>query len=348
MPDARRPASPRDVKFPPGSNDLTKEIPMRSSQFAIAPALYALSIHAASDSSPAFEFCRDGGFLGVGWGVTSEPLCWPTYEQKAIERYGAVPRAVREIHDLPEGSLIWTRDSAHRTYYLAKVTGPWRYLRSCGAQECDIQNVRSVRIVACPSVSQVPDAIAGRFAADDWTIQRIDDEAAARRSASLFAALAPDSGNGAPTLDRVLTGYLDDEDVENLVCVYLQNRLGYLLRSTSAGPGIATDEYVLRDADRHEALVWAKRGHSLVARDARTLPTDAVDQVFVFSPTDTYGPDPAPNVTEIDYEDMIRFIRTERWSLPQSVEYWVGDALDDDERRFAAPPRREVADCGVR
>jgi hypothetical protein len=320
---------------------------MRSSQFATAPALYALSIHAASDSAPAFEFCRDGGFLGVGWGVTSEPLDWPTYELKAIERYGAVDPAVREIHDLPEGSLIWTRDSADGTYYLAKVTGPWRYLRSRAAQACDIQNVRSVRIVACASVSQVPDMIASQFTGD-WTIQRVDDEPAARRSASLFAALAPDSGNGAPTLDRVLTRYLDDEDIENLVCVYLQNRLGYLVRSASAGPGIATDEYVLRDADRHEALVWARRGHSLVPRDARTLPTDAVDQVFVFSPTDTYGPDPAPNVTAIDYEDIIRFIRTERWSLPQSVEDWVGNALDDDERRFAAPPRAEVANCPVR
>jgi hypothetical protein len=320
---------------------------MRCSQFAIAPALYALSFDVGSDSSPAFEFCRDGGFLGVGWGVTSEPLDWPTYEHHAIERYGAVHPAVREIHDLPEGSLIWTRDPADGTYYLAKVTGPWRYLRSRAAQECGVHNVRSVRIVACPSGSQVPDTIARQFVGD-WTIQRIDDESAARRSGSLFAALAPDSGDGAPTLDQVLTGYLDDDDVENLVCVYLQNRLGYLLRPTSAGPGIAANEYVLRDAHRHEALVWARRGHSRVPRDARSLPTDAVDQVFVFSPTDTYGPDPAPNVTEIDYEDIIGFIRTERWSLPQSVEHLVGNALDDDERRSAAEPRLEVANCAVR
>ena len=72
----------------------------------------------------------------------------------------------------------------------------------------------------------------------------------------------------------------------------------------------------------------ARSGGTLVARDAQSLPTEFVDEVFVFSPTNTYGPDPAPNVHEINARDLIDFIRSERWSLPLSVSEWMERALD--------------------
>jgi hypothetical protein len=65
-----------------------------------------------------------------------------------------------------------------------------------------------------------------------------------------------------------------------------------------------------------------------VPRDSASLPTAAVDEVFVFSPTSTYGADPAPNVTEIAYDEIAEFVTTERWSLPPAVENWFSRALD--------------------
>jgi hypothetical protein len=133
-----------------------------------------------------------------------------------------------------------------------------------------------------------------------------------------------------PTIEQVLCDYLDDRELETLLCVYLQNRLGYLLRPESRRLQVDADGYVLRNALRDVALVQARRGHVPVPRDARSLGAKQVDHVFVFSPTDTYGPDPAPNVTEIRRDEIVEFIRSERWSLPQSVEDWVSRALDDD------------------
>lgn len=130
------------------------------------------------------------------------------------------------------------------------------------------------------------------------------------------------------TVEQILTDRLDDDALEELVCVYLQNRFGYLVR-TSRSPAVGYD-YVLRNAARGEAVVHARRADTLVARDASSLPTDAVDQVFVFSPTNTYGADPAPNVREIDAEDLIDFIRSECWSLPQSVSEWIERAVDEE------------------
>jgi hypothetical protein len=132
------------------------------------------------------------------------------------------------------------------------------------------------------------------------------------------------------TLEQVLTDHLSDEDLENLLCVFLQSRFGYLVRTGSARGDAAAGEYVLRNAVRNEAVVRARHGHVTVPRDSSSLRADAVDNVFVFSPTNTYGPDPAPNVIEIDYDDLVDFIRTERWSLPRSVEDWVSQALDTD------------------
>jgi hypothetical protein len=130
------------------------------------------------------------------------------------------------------------------------------------------------------------------------------------------------------TVEQILADYLDDEALEQLICVYLQNRFGYLMRTGAPRP--ASYDYILRNTAHNEAVVHARGGDTLVARDAYSLPTSAVDHVFVFSPTNTYGPDPAPNVREIDAEDLIDFIRTESWSLPQSLSEWIERAADEE------------------
>ncbi len=294
-----------------------------------APALYALLLDAGrQDGDGSLDICRESGFLGVGWGVGSAPFDWPSYQQRAIEQDGFVHAAVQEMHDLPDGSLIWTRDPADGVYYLAKVTGPWQYLHGGAPENAGLYNARPARIVACRSVPQVPEAIAGCFVGR-WVIQRIHDDHATQRSEWLFDELTGGPGAARPTLDEVLTSYLDDKDVHSLVCTYLQRRFGYLAMPPARHPGVSAWEYVLRDGYRRQAIVRARRGWSPVPRDAPSLAADRIDDVFVFSPTGSYGPDPAPNVTEIDYDDIIEFMRDDRWNLPRKVEFWVSRALDE-------------------
>jgi hypothetical protein len=134
-----------------------------------------------------------------------------------------------------------------------------------------------------------------------------------------------------PTVEQMLTDHLGDDALEELICVYLQNRYGYLVRART--PAAAGYDYVLRNAARTEVLVHARGGGMLVARDADSLPTDIVDHVLVFSPTNTYGPDPAPNVREMNVEVLIEFIRSEPWSLPRSVSEWMTRALHEEQDR---------------
>lgn len=293
-----------------------------------APALYALHVDtAAQDGTVSHEVCRNSGFLGVGWGAGSEPLDWASYERRAIERDGRVHAAVREIHDLPLGALIWTRDLTDGVYYLAKVTGPWRYLHGQAAQDCGMQNVRPVRMVACEPAA-VPAGIAGCFVGG-WVIRRIYDQHAARRSALLFEQLTGELGDRRLTLDEVLTSYLDDRDVRHHVHAYLQQKFSYLLRRPARRLGDAGWEDVLCDSDGGHAVVRARHGWSRVPRDADSFPTHAVDEVFVFSPTGTYGPAPAPNVTELDYHEIVEFMRNHASQLPHKVQQWLSLGLID-------------------
>ncbi|MGA2924825.1 MAG: hypothetical protein ABSG43_02335 [Solirubrobacteraceae bacterium] len=290
------------------------------------PALYALlTATSARRHSAALAFCRERGVLGVGWGGGSQPLDWEDYQALVTARDGAVHAAVREIHDLADGSLIWTHDCADGAYWLAKVTGPWEYLYGAQAEAHDVRNVRPVQIVACVAASQVPAAIVGRFTGW-WVIQRIFDEHAARRSAAVFAELTAPPGEHQLTLDEVLTTYLDDRDVQQLVSGYLQRRYGYLVRPWVRRPGLAGWEYVLRDGHGREALVRARRGFSCVPRDPGSLPSRAVDLVYVFSPTGTYGPNPAANVVELEYDEIVAFMRHGCWSTSPAVTGWLDRA----------------------
>jgi hypothetical protein len=130
------------------------------------------------------------------------------------------------------------------------------------------------------------------------------------------------------TVQQILTDHLDDDALEELICVYLQNRYGYLVRTRT--PDAVGYDYVLRNAARIEVLVHARGEVSVVVRDAHSLPTDIVEYVLVFSPTNTYGPDPAPNVREINGADLIDFIRSESWSLPQRVSELLERAVDEE------------------
>lgn len=115
-----------------------------------------------------------------------------------------------------------------------------------------------------------------------------------------------------PTLDEVLTTHLEDEQLEELVCVYLQNRFGYLVRG----------DYLLCHPEREAATVQVR------SRPPRLATTRTVERVYAFPPT---GRPPRPNVTELDYEDFVSFIVSERWSLPLGVAPWVSRALDGQQ-----------------
>ena len=162
---------------------------MDVTELAPAPALYRLHINTScEDREGTLQFCLDGAFLGVGWPVECEDakgVDWAAYEKGAEDWYDGVNPSVRALHDLPDGSLIWTRDTKG-VYYLGRVDGPWRYLTGTRAEHHDMHNVRPGLIVRCGVESAVPGKVANAFIARR-AFQGIHDDTARRYSASLFA-----------------------------------------------------------------------------------------------------------------------------------------------------------------
>jgi hypothetical protein len=132
-----------------------------------APEVYRLHVNTSCDDREAtLRFCLDGGFLGMGWPVRDNgtgELTWEHYERVAGDWYDdGVNPSVRALYELPDGALVWMRDT-RGVYYLGRVSGPWRYLASEQADQFDIHNVRPARIIACGVEAVVPGTVANAF-----------------------------------------------------------------------------------------------------------------------------------------------------------------------------------------
>jgi hypothetical protein len=262
----------------------------------------------------------------MGWGVGGQDVDWPTYSHLAREKYGAVNSSVRRLHDLPDGALVWLRDT-RGAYYLAQVTGPWMYASGTDAERHDIHNVRPASIVACGVESLVPGKVLNSFI-PNRTLQAIRDDPARRGSAAQYSQLTGQPSLWKPTYEELLTSFLSASDLEDLVAAYLQQHEGYMVLPATRRRDTPAYEYVLVHPDGHQAVVQVKGGWSVVPRDAGSLPTELVEHVYVFSPTESYGPDPAPNVETIQSRDLLAFMHSPQSCLPPMVKYWTRLAAD--------------------
>ena len=159
------------------------------------------------------------------------------------------------------------------------------------------------------------------------TMQAVADPAAQLYTAYVFATLTgTDPPPWRPTLDQVLDTYLSSHDLEDLILVYLQHSRGYLVTPQRGPSNTIAYEYVLRHpTDGHEAVAQVKAGGP-VRRDAQALPTGTVARAFVFSPGGHYEGVAAKGVEELDRDDILDFMRNQRWALPKLIEYWVAFA----------------------
>jgi len=288
--------------------------------------VYRLHINTACDDRAAsFRFCLDNGVIGMGWGIGDEDLSWTAYVEEREAQGGTVDSSVRRLHDLPMGALVWLRDQ-RGAYYIAEITGEWKYMHGPAADRVDIHNVRPARIYAAGTESMVPGKVLNSFI-PSRTLQSISDDAAARFTASLFDTLAGKSSDWVATREEVLRSCLSARDLEDLVSAYLQCEKGYMVLPASWRPDTPAYEYVLHHRDGHDAVVQVKGGWSTVPRDAASLPVELVERVYVFSPTGSYGPDAAPNVATIKLDEIVEFMKANLQSLPPTVQHWVTSSV---------------------
>ena len=115
----------------------------------------------------AEALCHARSVLGMGWAVNADPdenISWSDYKERAKAKYeGKVDESVRRWNeDVKIGDLVWTK-TTNGEYYLARVTGEWRYEPATKFFVADMVNVREVKFVFVGNKPQMPDKIVKKF-----------------------------------------------------------------------------------------------------------------------------------------------------------------------------------------
>jgi hypothetical protein len=227
------------------------------------------------------EYCLTEGWTGMGWGCwdqSSAPsgIDWGDYERHKIAAGEPVNASVRRLHDLPAGSLVWTR-RFDGSYWLGELVGDWEYRDTPESRALDLFNLRRCRWWAVGTEDGVPGKVVNNFRAP-ITLNPVKDPGAVRYTRMLLAQLkGSKSREQSPEPLEVIQSLLGAEALEDLVAVYLQDRYDLLL--VARGKTTPGYEYVLRARDTgRKAVCSVKSGSSAV--DLDRLPEDpAVDLV---------------------------------------------------------------------
>lgn len=133
------------------------------------------------------DFGLEHGLVGTGDRLDHVPASLDEAVRAATIEHGSkAGRMLRAFAALPEGTFVWTRDSADG-YVLGRITGPWRYEDGDAARRVGIHHVRPTRWYSREfGVHEVPAAVAQTFGRGGRNLQRIADGDATRATSTLW------------------------------------------------------------------------------------------------------------------------------------------------------------------
>lgn len=291
--------------------------------------LWRNTVKTASQDGKAFEFCRQNSILGVGWclrnpdGTPYIPASIEECEEKGRKQYDSSRGFVVAIHALKEmavDDLIWTRHNG--VYYLCRVLSTWKY--DCDAAHVyeDVINYVDVEFHEIGTVEMVPGKVVNSFRASA-ALQRIKDDVLLKYSEHLYNVIAgrqvyPDQ---AVKKDELLD-FLQPEDVEEAVSLYLQLEKEYLIYSSTNKLDTQTYEFVAVAKDgSHRAYPQVKTGNvPLDGNNYRELTANG-NKVFLFTVGGAYRNTAGMEI--ISQQDLIEFIYRNKDVMPGRIRQWL-------------------------
>lgn len=225
------------------------------------------------------------------------------------------------LYGVEKDDLIWFRDWLG-FYYLARVTGEWSYEDSADAIAADLVNLRSV--IFHKIGTQVPGGVKNQFIRGQ-TLRQIRNATLQRFSVYVASKIWQEPYSTVlASLPRSADIFylLDPFDIEDLVGLYLQDQMDYMLLPSSRGHLSNTPFYefeLLARKTLSTAYIQVKSG------DSNPLDLTAYaseNKVFVFSAADYVGQLP-PNVEIIRREDLLAFAHKFDGNLPFNLQIWM-------------------------
>jgi hypothetical protein len=283
-------------------------------------SLYRLHIRpygGAGNVEKSVAFCLENSVIGMGWCVPNETtiqsddFAW--FEAAAKEQYGADGSwsSVRRLAQAETGDLVWFRDLKGH-YYLAEITGPWRYRYDDPVRiAADVVNYRPAKISPVGLADAVPGNIVSCFS-PARTLQRITKPGMLAFSCGLLGLPQPD--------DRLMDLYdfMTPLEIEDLVLVYLQANGWLVLLSTRTSHTAYYECVLVHGITGERAIVQVKSGNTHLNASGYS----GTERVFLFAASGTYGEEHPDNVTIITRAELEKFMGRYPHLLSGSVTKW--------------------------
>lgn len=287
---------------------------------ACAPLCTIWRIHikpAAEVGIDPKAYCFENSILGVGWPVEAKTKPdWETYLELASKKYlddRGWQSAVNAIKKMHVDDLCWTR-SRDNVYYLGRVTTPdWRYCDTQESRAADVINIRDCDWMKVGLVDAVPGKVIACFR-PTRSLQRIDSPSVRMYSQYLYNQKHPNHYTVRTIDSPDLFEFLDSDDLEDIVSLYLQAERHFLFISSSRQSDTGAYEFGLRHRDTHErAVVQVK--HGKVDLSIKKY-SGFSGKCFLFTSGGRYIGHASPRVECLNRDVIANFIAMNRDLLP--------------------------------
>jgi hypothetical protein len=294
--------------------------------------------------------------LGIGWsvdggraGMTKEEYFTLAPASAAHYEWGPGWQTVvgRFVNDIHEGDLCWMRDPrpGKGEYYLGQMVGDWEYTVQ---PECQEAGFSQVRHVDAWKMAGLQDAVPGKVVANfraSAVVNPVKDETAVAYSKLKFNELCELDVFEVPHFAGDLFALLSDEDLEDVVGIYLQER-GLRLISSSSKLSTPAYECLLKTQDGKPVGVQVKSGDApLDQNDYRMFPGD----FYLFASCGVYTGESQPNVTCIPPKEIRDFIAKNFDILPGRVQTsggWTDFKVEPTHQLLLPGSRAEASGAG--
>lgn len=272
-----------------------------------------------ADLRTTFGYCLENGILGVGWRTNSNQNTkhWDEYYSEANSIHDSLNICSYIKKWIKKGDLVWTRDHLGQ-YYIARVESGWEYFVTQEAVDKDIDIANIFRVdIKQVDIDDVPGKVVACFRAPR-TIQAINGENVLEYSKYLW-----NSVTASQTYDVQTSKFsdifmmLDDEETEDLVFLYLQEKGWYVLPHSRKGDTMSFEYLCVNSGTGERVVVQVKTGQAFIDVDKYK---EFRQKVFVFQTNGRYIGEINQNIVVINREDLLVFFRKSISWLPNSFK----------------------------
>lgn len=296
------------------------------------------------------NFCEDNCLIGIGWGeetqVTGAHLESVLNAVRENKNPGWGKRAAQTIErfalQASVGDYVWTRDH-EGAYRLCQIQGEYFFENDSKNINVDLHQLRDVewcKIGGEATVSELtaPGAVVRAFTGQRLAFSRCHDTAARLLTQKYWLDHKGESTDSLPALSRndIIEHVLDPNDLENLIYIYMQSELDYMVMPRDRRPDTPAYEWMMISRDTgNKAMVQVKSGDAgskenvtALANAAREIKADA----YWFSTKCSEEVKKAcfdRNVSTISIGDVLTFVEQKNAVLPERLQKLFSLASDN-------------------